>query len=137
MNNLAILNYIRQNYSTIIEINPNATFQKKSEKMIRHGGKTELFETEANKVPINLQTDAQTKLLPVEGPTPTTNSGIQSRTQTPRVGSNSSSSRVYTYEELTAKGVLKPALQEILFARGLPKSGNKDVLIQRILDNQK
>jgi len=137
MNNLGILNYIRQNYSTIIEINPNATFQKKSEKMIRRGGKTELFETETNKVPVNLQTDAQTRLLPVEIPASTGNAGSRSGVQTPRTNNNSSNNRVYTYEELTAKGMLKPALQEILFNRGLPKSGNKDVLIQRILDSQK
>ncbi len=138
MESLPTLNYIRQNYQTIIEVNPNATFQKKKKpetKMIRRNGKTELFETEAYKTPINLQTEAQTRVLPIQ--VPIQNIPIQTRVQTPRTNiAPNVTTRNYTYEDLIAKGMLKPALQEILMARGLPKSGNKDVLIQRILNSQ-
>lgn len=143
MDTFTIINDIRQNYDQLTQVNPNATFQKnkKSEtKMIRRNGKTDLFETPAFSTPLNLQTDAQTTLQPIQISQINTTlknniqKSIQTPIQTPRItGSNI---RNYTYEELTAKGMLKPKLQEILKDRGLKISGNKDQLIERILQSQ-
>jgi hypothetical protein len=44
---------------------------------------------------------------------------------------------IYTLDELTKKGVTKPVLQEILIRLGGKKTGNKDELINRILELQK
>jgi hypothetical protein len=138
MESLSLLNDIRQNYTRIIEINPNSTFQKNKKienKMIRRGGKTELFENSNFNVPINLQTDAQIKLQPI-AVVPIVNIPVISKIQSPKIPTSTTPMRSYTYEELTAKGMLKPNLQEILKAKGLKVSGNKDVLIERILQSQ-
>jgi len=140
MESFSILNNIRQNYSSIIKINPNATFQKNKKaevKMIRRDGKTELFETPTFSAPINLQTNASTILQP-SAIVQTSNFviPIQERIQTPSIPVASTNFKRYTIAELTAKGVLKPKLQEILKSRGLKVSGNKDQLIERILENQ-
>ena len=83
---------------------------------------------------------APTPITPVSVSTPITPaqivpaSSIIIQTNTQRV---SNKTYVYTLEELTKKGVTKPVLQDILVRLGGKKTGNKDELINRILEIQK
>lgn len=138
MNTLEILNDIRQ--LTIIEINPKATFQKnnnKDNKMIRIEGKTELFvNPSVTQPPINLYTNAETKIQPLIVNRPIQTS-IAPIIQTPRtLSENTQIIKKYTSEELHEKKYTKPELQKILKERNLKVSGNKPELIIRILSNQ-
>jgi hypothetical protein len=143
MENLDIINSIRQ--SNLINTNPNAIFQKKiktQNKMIRVAGKTELFETPTSTGELNLFQNAETRLLPetkietkVSEISTKTKAKVQSpRTQTPQ---QNTQQKIYTEDELTAKGVTVVILKEILRERGLKMAGKKAELIQRILDAQK
>lgn len=137
MENLEIINTIRQ--SEIPEINPNATFQKKlktDNKMIRIAGKTELFETPSFTGQVSQFTNAETKLESIPEQKIET---VERKTQPQKVPSPKAqpSRRIYTEEELTAKGVKVVDLQEILRDMGLKKSGRKAELIVRILEAQK
>ena len=141
MENLEIINTIRQ--SEIPEINPNATFQKKlktDNKMIKMAGKTELFETPSFTGQVSQFTNAETKLAPIPEQKIET---VERKTQPQKVQSPRSqvvskpSRRIYTEEELTAKGVKVVDLKEILEDMGLKKSGRKAELIARILEAQK